>query len=179
MAASIAGQARGLARLLALCLLVLTAVPRPANARCPFAHLWEHDEADGAVAGHARALLQRQPPFRPPGGGGGGSGGGGGGGGPQNPPQNPPQQPPQQPPQPVPPCNLAALIAAGPYVPPGPASQGEVDAHLKEIAWTVVTEGATQPLPVAGLGKPGAPNQAQPIGACLRLAFHDAGTYNR
>jgi len=84
-----------------------------ALAACPFATLLGDGNAEAVDAHHHRRLLQRPGP----GGGGGQQPGGrqpGGGGG-------------QQPGGPS--CNLAALLAAGPYNPPAPATQTATDVR--------------------------------------------------
>lgn len=142
--------------LLSICLLA-TAVPH-VQARCPFAHLFEGEALEAPHdAGAGRELLQQRP--RPGG---------------QQPPQ---QQPPQQPPPPAAPCNIAALSAAAPFTPAGPASQGAVDLRVKQVAISVITAPATATPP--GVGTAAAPNTGIPLGAFLRLAFHDVGTFNR
>jgi hypothetical protein len=183
-----------MARLAAL-LLIGQLCATSAQARCPFAHLFGGDLAAGDDF-HGRRLLQG--PRNPQGGPGPRLGGPAGGGsipqpgqaGPQQPRLKPPvsQQPRLQPPapqttagpapqQPPAACDLAALIAAGPYLPAGPSSQGEVDARVKSIAWTVITASAGAGAP--GVGTPGRPNTTLPLGGLLRMAFHDAGTYSR
>ncbi|PRW56218.1 hypothetical protein C2E21_5015 [Chlorella sorokiniana] len=75
------------------------------------------------------------------------------------------------------------LVAAGPYVPAGPVLQGQVDQRIKDTAWAVITSGSAAGgpgvPPTPGVGQPGSPNTALPLGALLRFAFHDAGTYDR
>lgn len=145
------------------------------EAACPFAHLFAANDAQlaaGSASEGGRKLLQVQPPPKQP------------------PPKTPPKQPPgggplppTNPPQPAAPCDIPALVAAGPYTPAGPSSQGAVDQRVKDVAWAVITGGSAAAGPGAppapGVGQPGSPNQAAPLGALLRLAFHDAGTFDR
>ena len=143
-----------------LCALLWSGLQAGAAA-CPCARLLA---ADGTLESPhmSRKILQQPPGGKPPGGGGG-----------PRPPLNPP------------PCHIASLVAAGPYIPDGPASQGQVDQRVKDTAWAVITGGSaaggpgTPPTP--GVGQPGNPNPAVQtvLGALLRFAFHDAGTYDR
>ena len=163
------GPARAL-----LCAVLCTGL-LAVHAACPFAHLFPADGAQlaaGSASEGGRKLKQVQPPPKTP------------------PKQPPPKQPPGggsgppiNPPQPTAPCDIPGLVAAGPYTPAGPTSQGAVDQRVKDVAWAVITGGSAAAGPGApltpGVGQPGSPNQAVPLGALLRFAFHDAGTFDR
>ena len=141
----------------ALALVLALACAQAALAGCPMAGLWQQKDADrrapAQAAGGARRLATVGAP--PP------------------------------PPLPLPVriamdsaaaaaagCNLTRLIAKGPELPPKP-KQGAIDARVKWWAWQVMTS------PVVGMGTPTRPNWRVPIAAFARLAFHDAGTYER
>jgi hypothetical protein len=141
----------------ACALLLLLACAPAVFAGCPMAGLWRDDpKPEHASAGAAGAARRLQAVASPP-----------------------------PPPQPLgvriaadtaraaaAGCNLASLQQLGPVLPPQPA-QGTVDARVKAIAWQVMTS------PVVGMGTAARPNWRIPIATFPRVAFHDAGTYNR
>ena len=149
-------------RAIALLCALLCSSLQPGAAACPFAHVLAGDGGQKLSDG-GRKLLQQPPPGgKPPGGG-------------------PRPRPPMKA-SPAP-CDIAGLVAAGPFIPSGPSSQGQVDQRVKDTAWAVITGGSAAAgpgnPPTPGVGQPGSPNTALPLGALLRFAFHDAGTYNR